>query len=146
MADNRPRGRQKNITGHGKPIQRRGSGLGTGPVGRRPSGGGSSDRNVTRSNGGGMSKIIVALLVLLLGGGGGIGSLLLGGDTTTSTPTIPPPSQSTVNSQSIDLSSYWGNLGGGNVSSGWDNGTNTGTLDTSVIDGAREKLQPNHLH
>ena len=139
MADNRPRGRQKNITGQGKPIQRRGSGLGTGPVGRRPSGGGSSDRNVTRSNGGGMSKIIVALLVLLLGGGGGIGSLLLGGDTTTSTPTIPTPSQSTVNSQSIDLSSYWGNLGGGNVSSGWDNGTNTGSLDTSVIDSAREK-------
>lgn len=139
MADNRPRGRQKNITGQGKPIQRRGSGLGTGPVGRRPSGGGSSDRNVTRSNGGGMSKIIVALLVLLLGGGGGIGSLLFGGDTTTSTTTIPTPSQSTVNSQSIDLSSYWGNLGGGNVSSGWDNGTNTGSLDTSVIDGAREK-------
>ena len=139
MADNRPRGRQKNITGQGKPIQRRGSGLGTGPVGRRPSGGGSSDRNVTRSNGGGMSKIIVALLVLLLGGGGGIGSLLFGGDTTTSTTTIPTPSQSTVSSQSMDLSSYWGNLGGGNVSSGWDNGTNTGTLDTSVIDGAREK-------
>ena len=139
MADNRPRGRQKNITGQGKSIQRRGSGLGTGPVGRRPSGGGSSDRNVTRSNGGGMSKIIVALLVLLLGGGGGIGSLLFGGDTTTSTTTIPTPSQSTVSSQSMDLSSYWGNLGGGNVSSGWDNGTNTGTLDTSVIDGAREK-------
>ena len=139
MADNRPRGRQKNITGQGKPIQRRGSGLGTGPVGRRPSGGGSSDRNVTRSNGGGMSKIIVALLVLLLGGGGGIGSLLFGGDTTTSTTTIPTPSQSTVSSQSMDLSSYWGNLGGGNVSSGWDNGTNTGSLDTSVIDGAREK-------
>ena len=139
MADNRPRGRQKNITGQGKSIQRRGSGLGTGPVGRRPSGGGSSDRNVTRSNGGGMSKIIVALLVLLLGGGGGIGSLLFGGDTTTSTTTIPTPSQSTVSSQSMDLSSYWGNLGGGNVSSGWDNGTNTGSLDTSVIDGAREK-------
>jgi len=33
MAANRPRGRQKNVTGQGKSIKRRGAGLGTGPVG-----------------------------------------------------------------------------------------------------------------
>ena len=33
MAPNRPRGRKTNVTGSGKPIGRRGSGLGTGPVG-----------------------------------------------------------------------------------------------------------------
>ena len=32
--DKRPRGRQKNITGQGKDVKRRGSGLGTGPVGK----------------------------------------------------------------------------------------------------------------
>ena len=70
MAPNRPRGRQKNVTGTGKPIGRRGSGLGTGPVGGagrgsgigggkpRPSGGsfvptGGSSRPTTRSSGGG---------------------------------------------------------------------------------------------
>ena len=33
MAVNRPRGRERNVTGSGKDIKRRGSGLGTGPVG-----------------------------------------------------------------------------------------------------------------
>lgn len=42
MAGNRPRGRQKNVTGAGKSIRRRGSGLGTGPVG---SSGGYSGRS-----------------------------------------------------------------------------------------------------
>ena len=95
--NNRPRGRQKNITGMGKNIQRRGSGLGTGPVGKpgrtpRPTmgsnqtsmggtpTGGSQRRNVTRSGGGLGGKLILILLALLLGGGGGVGSLLLGGD------------------------------------------------------------------
>ena len=34
----RPQGRQKNITGQGKSLERRGSGLGTGPVGRDSTG------------------------------------------------------------------------------------------------------------
>ena len=82
--NNRPRGRQKNITGHGKGINRRGYGLGTGPVGkpgRTPNhSGGSTGGNATRS-GGGFSggKLILILLVLLLGGGGGSGTLLDGG-------------------------------------------------------------------
>ena len=156
MAGNRPRGREKNITGAGKEIKRRGSGLGTGPVGvsggysKRPGGthsnlgGGSahSGGNVTRS-GGGMSKIIILLLVALLGGGGGIGSLLLGGGDS-SAPAANQTPQSSINSQTqtpmVDLSSILGNFGGGSVSSGWDNGSNTGDLDTTVVSGARDKF------
>lgn len=157
MAANRPRGRQRNVTGSGKQINRRGSGLGTGPVGssggysgrpsNRPSGthsnlGGGSEHsgsNVTRS-GGGMSKIIILILVALLGGGGGIGSLLLGGGS--GAPTTNPAPQTSTNSQTqtMDMSSLFGNLGGGSVSSGWDNGSNTGKLDTTVVSGARSKF------
>ena len=42
-------------------------------------------------------------------------------------------------SQYIDLSSLYGNLSGGNVSSGWNSGANTGSLDTAVAEGARDK-------
>ena len=157
MAANRPRGRQRNVTGSGNQINRRGSGLGTGPVGSsggysgRPSnrvsgthsnlGGGSEHfgSNVTRS-GGGMSKIIILILVALLGGGGGIGSLLLGGGS--GAPTTNPAPQTSTNSQTqtMGMSSLFGNLGGGSVSSGWDNGSNTGKLDTTVVSGARSKF------
>ena len=92
MALNRPRGRQKNISGGGKSIYKRGSGLGTGPVGSsggysgRPSGGGfgggsgRGSRGPRNSRGGGgLGKLILLGLVVLFGGGGSIGSLLLGG-------------------------------------------------------------------
>lgn len=164
MAVNRPRGRQQNISGSGKSVHRRGTGLGNGPVGStggyqgRPGGnkkaggslnsmgslgGGNRGSNTTRSGGGGMLKLIILALVILLGGGGGVGSLL------SSNPgnVIPQTqnSQQTVQqsggqggTQYIDLSSLYGNLSGGNVSGGW-NGANTGVLDTSVAEGAREK-------
>lgn len=151
MAPNRPRGRQRNVTGQGKEIKRRGSGLGTGPVGSsggyggrpgRSTGGGSSRNsggNVTRS-GGGLSKIIMILLVLLLGGGGGIGSLLFGGgNDTQQVSQNSQQSSSSSQSQYVDMASLFGNLGGGGVSGGWDNGSNTGTLNTSVDSSAREK-------
>ena len=80
MESNRPRGREKHVTGAGKTVQKRGEGLGTGPVGSpsghsgrgQPSGGG------TRSSGGrgGGMKLIVLLLALLLGGGGGLTAFL----------------------------------------------------------------------
>ncbi|MBR5596110.1 MAG: peptidase C11 [Lachnospiraceae bacterium] len=157
MAGNRPRGREKNITGAGKSVHRRGGGLGNGSVGtsggytgrpsgaRRPTqnvseGSSHSGGNVTRSGGGGMMKFIIIALVLLLGGGGGVGSLL------SSNSTDMLPQQQTIQqsgnqsgSSYIDLSSLCGNLGGGNVSSGWEIGNNTGNLDTSVAAGSREK-------
>ena len=159
MATNRPRGREKNISGAGKSVHRRGAGLGTGSVGSsggyqgRPggnfsslgsSGGGRPGGNTTRSGGGGMMKLIIIALVLLLGGGGGIGSILSNSpmDTIPQTQNTQQTTQQSVGQSGgnyIDLSSLYGNLSGGNVSGGWNNGANTGTLDTTVVEGAREK-------
>ena len=105
--DNRPNGREQNVTGKGKGLYKRGEGLNTGPVGRedgyagrkegsqrpqsggfRPSGGsgGSGGGHIpTRAIGGGGLIIVIILAVLLLGKGGGIGNLLgglLGGGNT----------------------------------------------------------------
>lgn len=178
MANNRPRGREKNITGQGKSIKRRGSGLGTGPVGTpvsssehatgQPSGHGPRRVRSGGSSGGGLSKIIILLLVLLLGGGGGLGSMLSGGggdlfggageyyetsqntyeETTTSTDgwgsLFGSDSYQGTTQQSstgsISLEDLLGSLGGGSVSSGWDNGSNEGALNTSVVAGARDKF------
>ena len=110
MSENRPRGREKNVTGQGKDIKRRGEGLGTGPVGSSRNDSSNDGENVTRS-GGGISKIIVMLLVLLLGGGGGIGSLLFGGGT--------QGTSSNTGTGGSGIESLFGNLSGGNVSAGW---------------------------
>lgn len=95
MASNRPRSREKNVTGGSKGVKRRGSGLGTGPVGSGtgPVGGGlgtngnaggdsfdfdgPSSGNVTRASGGKSPLLIIIVLVLsLVGGGGGLSALL----------------------------------------------------------------------
>ena len=146
MTPNRPRGRQRNVTGQGKQINRRGSGLGTGPFGSsggyqgrpsgsRPSGSGGPGNygGSPQRSGGGMSKLIIIILVLLLGGGGGLGSLLLGGDAPSTGSDYQP-------STSTQQSPIFGSLGGGSVSSGWDDGSNTGELDTTVHSDAREKF------
>ena len=154
MAGQRPRGRQRNVTGAGKSIKRRGSGLGSGPVGSsggyggRPNGshgggvlGGPSDARrssmgQTRA-GGGLTKIIL-IIALLLGGGGGLGGLLSGGlGGAGSSGDYNSSGQNSAQYQ--DYSSIWGNLGGGSISNGWSNGSNAAILDTSVADGARDK-------
>ena len=151
MAANRPTGRQKNVTGQGKDIYRRGSGMGTGPVGApRPGAGsdgspfgggshrsGSSGGAPTRSGGGGL-KLIIIVLVLLLGGGGA-GGVLLGGLGDTTTPDYSQTQQTGQQMGADTLLTMLNNLGGGSVSTGWDNGSNVGTLDTSVATGSREK-------
>lgn len=48
MENNRPRGREKHVTGPGKTVQKRGDGLGTGPVGDA---GGYKERQQTSSSG-----------------------------------------------------------------------------------------------
>ena len=88
MSQNTPRGRQRNVTGTGSVGARRGSGLGTGPVGNRGSSsgqGGGSQGSGPRGTGnrGGFSPLmlIIVVAVILLGGGGGLGGLFGGQDT-----------------------------------------------------------------
>ena len=117
---NTPQGREKNVTGPGLGVHRRGA-AGTGSVGNggRPgssSGGGgvnlgggggkssgSGGSGGQRGGGGSPIVIIVVLVVLLLGGGGGIGALtgLFGGGSSTSSTTY---SQGTVNQGTVSSS------------------------------------------
>jgi len=112
---NRPLGRQKNVTGTGKPIQKHGSGLGSGPVGhgsgsggnysgRRPPSSGKSSGQTRASGGGSLMKILIAAAVLLLGGGGALGGLLGGGG---SEP-VTAPSSAYVQQQQQPYSSSQG--------------------------------------
>ena len=92
MEQQRPRGRDRKVTGTAKDIRKTGQALGTGPVGSssgnagRP-GGGSSGSGMSGGSrgsgnrGGGMNPLILVIIaVLLLGGGGsGLAGLLGGG-------------------------------------------------------------------
>ena len=168
MATNRPRSRVKNVTTNSKGVKKRGSGLGTGPVGSTGgSVGGGTDsasaggQRATRAGGkGGLLKIIL-LVVVLLGGGGGIGGLLtglLGGGSGTSTNNNSGNSGSLVgdlvgslvstdtsgNSGGMgdligSLAGLTGSLNSGSTSSGWELSSNTGKLNTSVDSAARAK-------
>ena len=143
---NQPRSREKHVTGGGAGVHRRGSGLGSGPVGSGSfhgggSGGNSGGSGPNRSSGGGsMIKIIILVLLLVFGGGGGLSTLLLGG----SDPLATTPSTSTSQSTSGDMTGTLLSalLGGGGVtgaSSPWGQDRNTGVLDTSVDPSARER-------
>ena len=99
---NTPRGREKNVTGQGKSVYKRGEGLGTGPVGNeggyqgRPdtgsgnSGGGSGRETGTRAGGRGPLLLIIIVAAVLIFGGGGAGlSGLLGGGSSGNTAQTP---------------------------------------------------------
>ena len=148
MEPNRPRSREKKVTGSGT-VKRRGQGLGTGPVGAgssaprpaaRPSAGGAPTRSTRRK-----TPLIAIILALLLGGGGGLGALLGGGEMPAQVPQTPPASQSAPSNSvqnspiTLDPSMFLGNLGGGSVSSGWELKANIGELDRTVATGARDK-------
>lgn len=140
--DNRPRGRERNVTGQGTGAYRRGPGTGEGPVGGggysgrpgTPQGGGGGP---TRSSGGGSGKIIgivIAVIVVLAGGGGGLSGILSNwfGGGSTADPV------NTVNT--ADLTSYLSSFTGSNVSTGWSGNSNNSTpLNTSVASGTRDK-------
>jgi len=155
-----PRGREKNITGQGKSVYKRGSGLGTGPVGNsggyqgRPGTGGShaprqngnpagAGQSGTRASGrrSPLLVIILAAIALLGGGGAGLSSLLGGGDSTAQSVTESVGSLVSSSSLSggMDLSALLGGISAGNTSTGWTKAANTGKLDTSVAKGARDK-------
>ena len=94
--NNRPLGRDKNVTGGGHGVHRRGEGLGSGPVGSgsnpfgraggnpSPSGGGMPGGHRGGNRGGGRRRggggLLALLLLLLMGGGGGVLNGLLGDD------------------------------------------------------------------
>ena len=107
----RPRGREKHVTGPAKKVEKRGSGLGTGPVGAGQGG---------QSAGGGSRS------------GGQSGESL----TAPPSQSTPAPSQT---GGAADLSALFGSLGGGSVSSGWESPANTAKLDKTVAPEAREK-------
>lgn len=138
MDNNRPRGRERNVTGPGKTVQKRGEGLGGGPVGEAGRGSSRQTSSGTRSTGTrrvGGTQLIVLLLVALLGGGGGL-TALLGGQ-----PSSPAPSgqQQVQPGGNSGWTSMLSGLGGGSMSSGWKYEANTGRLDSSVAAGSREK-------
>ena len=146
MEHNRPRGREKHVTGPAKKVQKRGEGLGTGPVGdaggyqdRKPEAS-SGQRSAGTRGGGGMMKLVLLSLLVLLGGGGGL-TAMLGGqpDAPTSVQTPSAGQQQVSNAGSVDWGQVLGGLGGGSVSSGWQSTPNTGKLDASVAPGARER-------
>lgn len=138
MDNNRPRGRERNVTGPGKTVQKCGEGLGGGPVGEAGRGSSRQTSSGTRSTGtrrvGGI-QLIVLLLVALLGGGGGL-TALLGGQPSSTAPSGQQQVQPGGNS---GWTSMLSGLGGGSMSSGWKYEANTGRLDSSVAAGSREK-------
>lgn len=146
MSNNRPRGREREVSGPGKSVRKRGDGLGTGPVGgagRSEQGGNGRQSSGSRgagARGGGGMKLIVLLLALLLGGGGGM-TALLGGQSGGGGGGVSsaPPSQQVSPGGGTDWAEALSGLGGGSVSSGWQSGANTGRLDSSVAPGARAK-------
>lgn len=77
MDQNRPKGREKNVTGGGSGVHRRGGGLGTGPVGSqdgyagKKSGGGSTGKRAAAVGGGSLLFMIIGFLLSGLTGGGG---------------------------------------------------------------------------
>ncbi|MCR4740040.1 MAG: peptidase C11 [Lachnospiraceae bacterium] len=81
MAD-RPTGHQKKVISGKADIGKKGSGLGTGPVGTGSGGGfntgGVSGGGPVRSSGSGKLFLIIIVLLILFGGGKGIGSFLGG--------------------------------------------------------------------
>ncbi len=151
----RPSGRRKNVTGSGKPVYRRGEGLGTGPVGNsgpqnfntshrvEETGGRRTGRGITR--GGGALTLIAIAAALIFGSG----NLFGGSEVNYSTPTPKPttyvsstPTPSAGSSTSginfgINPSSY-SNAFAGSTNTEVTN-TDTADVDTEVASGTREK-------
>lgn len=116
MANNRPQGRRKTYASGGSGVHRRGSGLGSGPVGHSSGEGNRGGGYGTRSRGG-LSSLLIIILVVIFGGGTGLTSLLGGFG-----------SSSDYSSYQYSNSSY----------SSWDD-DNTGVLNTKVASGSRDK-------
>lgn len=159
MENNRPRGREKNVTGQSASVHKRGEGLNTGgPVGKSDGyqgrkeqyngGGQSSGGNraaVRKAGGGGLLLIVLIIAAVFLLGKGKLSNCtgLLNPGTDTPSYTNPPQNQGSQGG--LDFSGVLGSLmgggftNGGTASTGWTNEANTGKLNTSVAAGARAK-------
>lgn len=122
MDQNRPRSRDKNITGQSN-VSRRGSGIGGGPVGsgngyfNQSSGSGSSG-SPKRSNGRlNIPTIIIVILILIFGGKSGLSSILSPGTD------ISTPNNNNTYTNPISQSQS----------------ANNSVLNTSVAAGSRDK-------
>ncbi|MBO4366905.1 MAG: peptidase C11 [Clostridia bacterium] len=134
-------GRKRNVTGSGTGMNRRGSGLGTRPVGR-PGGyggnggsggsggsGGGGNRGIFSSGSGGGGKLIIIIVIaaVLIGGVFGLGNCL--GCSESGFNPIDLVS-GIIDVPGTSTSSYSG-FTSSTVSSGWVTTANTGKLDTS---------------
>ena len=155
-----PRGRQTNVTGGGKGVQRRGSGLGTGPVGSGNFGGGrrsSSGNGVntgsqphhsssgqqqgypypgggTHIGGGGARLIFIIIVIIFIIGGKGLSSILGGSSEGGGSSNIISDMTSLLGGGS---SSYVSGVS--STSSPWGSDKNTGVLNREVSPEARDK-------
>ncbi|MDO5455688.1 MAG: clostripain-related cysteine peptidase [Eubacteriales bacterium] len=152
MADNRPRGRKRNVTSQGSGGGRRGENLGGGPVGtgHSPAGGSGGNRSGGRGMGG--LPLILVLIIALLGGGGTLGGLFGGSGGSGSSSSGSGSYSATGNNWNVEedytpssgdsnFNYYNSPYGGsGSLSSGWSGDNASATeLDTSVASGSREK-------
>ncbi len=114
--NNRPRAREKKVTGSGNGVHRRGSGLGTGRVGAGvPSQNRPAGSNTKRAAAGGGGAAIIAIIVFFI-------LKFMGGGSST-----PNSGNNTVNN------------GGGNSYTYSDTPSVSQSADTSVAGGSREK-------
>ena len=123
--DNRTSGRKKHVTGDGYGLDKRGSGLNTGPVGTgHGSNGGSGGGKRAAAGGGGIITIIIIIFLLLNGGGQG----------------APTGSGSGAGGALGGAGSIFSALSSGASNAVWSDGlNNTGKLITTVADGSRDK-------
>lgn len=159
MENKRPSGRKRNVTGKADSIHRKGTDLGTGPVGNsRPenfsgkteninvTGRPSSGRNLKR--GGGALSLVAVLALLLFGGNNLLGNSGTPAPAVTPSPTVyvapaiptatqTPKPQSSGIQYGISPSSF-NNLNSGSTTPVITN-TDTPAVDSNVTAGAREK-------
>ncbi len=140
----KPQGRQRNVSGKGSGLNRRGSGLGTGPVGDRDGysgrgrGGGGGGSRVTRGVGLSLPVIIIMAIVYMLGGGSFLGG---GNDVSYEYGYSNQSSQGSIGGYSeYETAENTPGASSGTVSQGsWAASNSGGEVDTQVASGAREK-------
>ncbi len=138
--NNRPASHNKNVTGSAN-VNKRGSGLGTGPVGtgtgrRNSTGAGGGGTRAAGIGGGGLLLIAIAFFLLRGFFGGGSDT-----DTGSGTQSNIGSTVSSLLSSFVDTSAVTGLGSGSNDTSAytWTSGSTTSSLDESVAAGSRAK-------